>query len=171
MIRPANNTMPVDPETLRNVMRRWAAGVTIVSSAGDGLQHGMTVTSFTSISLDPPLVLVSLEKSTRTHSLVMRAGFFAVSLLRRGQEHISNRFGGWETEYTNRFEGLATRTESTGAPILSDCMAYLDCNVVAAHDAGNHTLFIGEVLRAENLDRGEPLIYFNRKYRCLSDPV
>src|SRR5688572_24241270 len=123
--------MPVDPETLRRVMRRWAAGVTIVSSADEQLRHGMTVTSFTSISLEPPLVLVSLEKSTRTHSLVERAGCFAVSLLREGQEFISNRFGGWETEYTNRFEGLETRTELSGAPILSDCMAFVDCRVVA----------------------------------------
>ncbi len=160
--------MAVEPETLRRVMRSWATGISIVSSADEQLRHGMTVTSFTSVSLDPPLVLVSLERSTRTHGLVKRSGIFAVTLLREGQQSVSHRFGGWETEHTNRYDGLSTRTEVTGSPILRDCLAYLDCRVVSDYDAGNHTVFIGEVLKAESTDGADPLLYFDRSYRQLA---
>ena len=159
--------MPVHPETLRRVMRHWTTGVTIVCAAHNGHRHGMTVTSFTSISLEPPLVLVSLEHGTRTLELVKQAGTFSVCLLQQGQEGISDRFGGRETEDTDRFAGLDTDVELTGAPILKDCMAYLDCRVVGQHEAGNHTLIIGEVLEAAGEERGDPLVYFNRNYRRL----
>ncbi|MBI4772331.1 MAG: flavin reductase family protein [Chloroflexi bacterium] len=161
--------MPVDPETLRSMMRSWATGVTIVASAHNGQQHGMTVSSFTSVSLEPPLVLVSLEKITRTHGLVEQAGRYSVCVLHQGQQAISDRFGGRDTEHSDRFEGLAVRPGLTGMPILGDALAYLECTVVAAHDAGTHTLFIGEVQAAAGPDGGEPLLYFDRNYRRLAN--
>jgi flavin reductase (DIM6/NTAB) family NADH-FMN oxidoreductase RutF len=83
-----------DPESMRRAMRHWVAGVTVVTSIGQGIQHGMTVSSFTSISLIPPMILVSLERATRTYELVTQSGIFGVSILRLEQQLISERFAG-----------------------------------------------------------------------------
>jgi flavin reductase (DIM6/NTAB) family NADH-FMN oxidoreductase RutF len=157
----------VDPETLRHAMRRWGSGVTIVSSLAAGVQHGMTVSSFTSVSLTPPLVLVSLEQATRTYRLVKQSGIFGVCILADHQQEISDRFAGRQTEDTDRFEGLETFTLNTGAPFLTGSLACLDCRVVTSFEAGNHTLFIGEVLAVKIGKAAHPLLYFNRSYRRL----
>ena len=169
--------MPVDPEMLRAVMRHWPTGVTIMSTRDGEVTHGMTVNSFTSVSLEPALVLVCIEQNVRTHAMVVRSGVFGLSLLRVGQEWISNRFAGRDTENTNRFEGLETLTAVTGAPLLAENMGYLDCQVVASHPAGNHTIFVAEVVAAHpgpldpaappEHDGAAPLLYFNRDYHRL----
>ena len=163
-------------------MRHWPTGVTILTSRINEYAHGMTVNSFASVALDPPLVLASIENNVRTHALILRSGCFALSFLREGQEWISDRFAGRDTENADRFEGLATYSAVTGAPILAENIGHLDCRVVASHPAGNHTIFIGEVVDAgagtagpvvgdeaapaEAVER--PLIYFNRGYRRLA---
>ncbi len=159
-----------DPDALRDALRFWTTGVTIVAARHEGVAHGMTVNSFTSLSLDPPLISVSLEKITRTHHLVSAAGEFSVSILSQSQRDLSDRFAGRENEQTDRFEGLETVNIETGSPILTQGLAFFDCRVSASHDAGTHTLFIGEVLAAGLLSddgKGEPLVYFNRGYRQL----
>ncbi|MCC7359964.1 MAG: flavin reductase [Anaerolineales bacterium] len=174
--------MPTDPDTLRAVMRHWPTGVTILTSRSHDYAHGMTVNSFASVALDPPLVLASIENNVRTHALILHSGCFALSFLREGQEWISDRFAGRDTENTDRFEGLALYSTVTGAPILAENIGHLDCRVVASHPAGNHTIFIGEVVDAgvgtvgpvfgdddTPADTGErPLIYYNRGYRRLA---
>lgn len=160
--------MPLDPEALRAVMRHWTTGITIVSVRDGAHVHGMTVNSFISVSLEPPLVMVSIEQSVRTHQFIQNTRVFTISILREGQQAISNRFAGRETEQGNRFEGLATFTAVTGAPILADNFGYLDCAVIAAHPAGNHTLFIAEVVAAQATPTGKPLIYFDRDYHALA---
>ena len=171
----------VDPETLRTVMRRWATGVAILTSRYNEFAHGMTVNSFSSVALEPPLVLASIEKNVRTHSLIHISGVFAMTFLREGQEWISDRFAGRDTENNDRFEGLATYTAVTGAPILADNLGHLDCRLVAAHPFGTHTVFIAEVVHAgagtagpvlgdttpPNVAPAKPLLYFNRGYRHL----
>jgi flavin reductase (DIM6/NTAB) family NADH-FMN oxidoreductase RutF len=167
--------MPIDPELLRLVMRHWPTGVSILASRDETASHGMTVNSFTSVSLEPPLVLASIEHGVRTHDLVEASGVFAISFLCEGQQWISDRFAGRETEAGDRFEGLPTITAATGAPILAENLGYLDCRVVAAHPAGNHTIFIAEVVAANTGaahvtertgdDGVRPLLYFNRDYR------
>jgi flavin reductase (DIM6/NTAB) family NADH-FMN oxidoreductase RutF len=152
---------------MREAMRQWATGVTVVSSTYDGLQHGMTVSSFTSISLDPPLVLVSLAKEARTHDLVLRSNIFGITLLNQAQDEISDRFAGRTTENQDRFAGLDTFTLYTGVPFLSGGLSFLDCTVVASHDVGDNTLFIGEVIAVQVTQAGDPLIYYNRSYRRL----
>lgn len=159
-----------DPDSLRDALRFWTTGVTIVGAAHEGVSHGMTVNSFTSLSLNPPLVSVSLEKVTRTHQFVSAAGAFSVTILSVEQRAISDRFAGRESDQSNRFEGVSTLTLETGSPILSAGLAFFDCRVATSHDAGTHTLFIGEVLVAGLLsegENGEPLTYFNRGYRKL----
>lgn len=151
-------------------MRQWTTGVTIVSVKYKGHRHGMTVSSFTSVSLTPPLVLVSLEQVTNTHKLVKAAGTFGVSILNQSQREISDRFAGRLTELTDRFTGLETFTLVTGSPLLATgALAWLDCRVVATYEAGNHTVFIGEVLAVKTGNSGKPLIYFDRDYRSLDE--
>jgi flavin reductase (DIM6/NTAB) family NADH-FMN oxidoreductase RutF len=159
-----------DPDGLRDALRFWTTGVTIVAAAHDGNRHGMTVNSFTSLSLNPPLVSVSLEKVTRTHQLVESAGKFAVSILAEDQRSVSDRFAGRETDAGDRFTDLDTWSLVGGSPILRDALAYFDCEVTASHDAGTHTLFIGKVLACgQQGDRNkDPLVYYNRGYRDIN---
>jgi flavin reductase (DIM6/NTAB) family NADH-FMN oxidoreductase RutF len=173
--------MTIDPDNLRAVMRHWPTGVMILTSRYEDFTHGMTVNSFSSVALDPPLVLASIEDNVRTHALIQKSGCFALSFLREGQEWISDRFAGRDTENADRFEGLATYTAVTGAPILADNIGHMDCRLVAAHAAGNHTIFIAEVVHASvgtagpvqgddtppNTAPAKPLLYFNRGYRRL----
>ncbi len=156
-------------DALRDALRFWTTGVTIVAARHAGVAHGMTVNSFTSLSLDPPLVSVSLEKATRTHQLVKDAGTFAVTILSQRQLALSDRFAGRDSEQSDRFDGLETFSLETGNPILSEGLAFFDCKVSASHDAGTHTVFIGEVLVCgQHTENGEPpLVYFNRAYRKL----
>ena len=165
---------------LRAVMRHWPTGVAVLTSRHGGLTHGMTVNSFTSISLEPPLVLACIERIVRTHALVDQSGVFAISFLREGQAWISDRFAGRDTEHSDRFEGLATYTAVTGAPILADNLGHLDCVVTAGHEAGDHTIFVAEVVSAavgsawagagsDGHMHGSvgPLLYFDRSYHRL----
>lgn len=161
-----------DPAQLRDVLRFWTTGVTIVSAVHQGTRHGMTVNSFTSLSLEPPLVSISLEKVTRTHELVRQAGRFGVSILSAGQNELSNRFAGRENDHTDRFEDVSTFTLESGSPLLQEAIAYFDCRVAVTHDAGTHTIFISEVLAAgtpPDAAERKPLVYFNRAYRKLTE--
>lgn len=175
MKKESTHTKPrlLDEQSLRDTLRFWASGVTVVSVAHQGLQHGMTVNSFTSLSLDPPLVLVSLERGTRTHDLVDQAGVYAVTLLEQGQKILSERFAGRESEESDRFLNVATFTEESGSPILKEGMSFFDCRVHSSHAVGSHTIFVGEVLVTGLLPAAQseqaPLIYYNRNYRRLAN--
>lgn len=170
MMAKRQESTPVEGDDLREAMRFWATGVTVVTSAADGARHGMTVSSFTSLSLAPPLVMVSLEKTTRTHELVMASNAFGVTVLTQAQRDISNRFAGRETEEGDRFEGLATFELTSGSPFLAGGQAFFDCRVAVCHDAGTHTVVIGEVVAVrvgEGAEGEPPLLYYNRDYRKL----
>jgi flavin reductase (DIM6/NTAB) family NADH-FMN oxidoreductase RutF len=155
-------------EMLRQTMRRWVTGVSIVTSQYDGKRHGMTVNSFTSISLDPPLVTVTLADNTRTHALVRTAGIFGVTILAAEQEHLSDVFAGKVADGGERFAGVEVFTLDGRIPLLSGGLAALVCRLVAEHPSGHSTLFIGEVTAAWQRDDGTPLIYMNRKYHRLA---
>jgi flavin reductase (DIM6/NTAB) family NADH-FMN oxidoreductase RutF len=167
--------MAVDSEELRRVMRQWATGVTVVAAQYKDVRHGMTVNAFTSVTLTPPLVLVSLERITRTRNLVEKAGHFGVSILDASQQNISEQFAGNLEEYEDRFTNVPTFTLESGAPFIVGGIAFLDCRVTAQHEVGTHTLFIGEVLDVRNeiesqsseQVEGQPLIYYQRAYRRL----
>ncbi|HEX9597463.1 MAG TPA: flavin reductase family protein [Anaerolineales bacterium] len=157
-----------DPDNLRAALRFWTTGITIVAASHADVMHGMTVNSFTSLSLVPPLVSISLEKVTRTYQLVVSSGVFAATILSEDQRSLSDRFAGLDSEQSNRFEGLETFTLGTGSPILSQGLAFFDCRVLSLHDAGTHTVFISEVAAcgrfSDSADQ-QPLVYFNRGYR------
>jgi len=149
-------------------MRHWASSVAIVTVNHAGEQHGMTVSSFTSIAAEPPLVLVSLQTSSRTHDLVSKAGHFGVTILTEDQQAISERFAGRVADDDDRFVGLATETLVTGAPFLTGGLACLDCRVVGTYPSGTNTVFFGEVLATRTRNAGKPLLYFDRAYRRMS---
>ena len=150
-------------------MRKWPTGVTIVTVSHQGIRHGMTVSSFTLLSLDPPRVLISLDRGSRTHHLLVEAGHFGVTFLSNLQQAISERFARRETENGDRFAGLETHTLISGAPLLAAGLGYLDCRVVNTFESGTNNLFIGEVLAARSGEGQLPLIYFDRQYRQLQE--
>lgn len=165
--------MSVAPATLREVMRMWATGVTVVTTAYGDERAGMTVSSFTSVSLEPPLILVSLHKNTRTAQLVEQSGKFAVSVLRSDQAHLSKQFAGFNDDAlpagADRFYNVALTTAVTDVPILADAIMWLDCTVHDVYDGYTHHIVLGEVQAAFRCeDEVAPLVYFNRKYHALS---
>lgn len=156
--------MSLDSEKLRRAMRAWTTGVAIVTSIYEDQQYGMTINSFTSVSLEPPLICVTLKRLTHTHDLVVKSGMFSVTILTSVQKELSDRFAGKMPDITDRFEGLQTETVSLDSPVFKDGMAYFDCNVVSSMPVGENTLFIAEVVDARGEGEGEPLVYHNREY-------
>ena len=160
---------PIDSDDLRKAMRMWTSGVTVVTASFENERHGMTVSSFTSISLSPPRILVSLEMGTRTLQLARDSGYIGVTILQSAQREISERFAGRIPEIKDRFEGLEVYTLVSGAPLLSDGLAGFDCRVVSTMEVGDRTLFIADVMSTKIGARGMPLIYHDRDYRRICD--
>jgi flavin reductase (DIM6/NTAB) family NADH-FMN oxidoreductase RutF len=156
--------MPFDRSELRRVMSHFATGVTVVTTHdGQGRCYGLTANAVCSVSLDPPLILVCVDKRAESHPAFELSQAFVVNILGEGQEELSRRFA---VSGGEKFVGLACRNGGTGAPILDGALAYVECRVVAAHDAGDHTIYIGEVESAETGD-GHPLLFFRGSYRQL----
>ncbi len=158
----------LDSEEMRSVMRAWSAGIAVVSAVFEGAMHGMTINSFTSISLYPAFVSVSLQKSTRTHDLALKSHMFGVTMLSEDQSELSDLFAGRKPEIEDRFAGLHIDTLITGAPLIVGGLAWLDCRVVQTFDAGMNTLFIAEALAARSFGMDTPLISHNRGYWKIS---
>lgn len=154
----------LDPEQLRRSMRAWTSGVTVVTASHAGEQHGMTVSSFTSIALEPPMIIISLQTGSRTHELVSQANAFAVTILAAGQQDLSDRFAGRAPGTEDRLAGIETEFLSTGAPFIKGGLAYLDCRVTQAISVGANTLFLAEVVAARGNGEGKPLVYHDRQY-------
>lgn len=158
----------VDPAALRSVLGSFATGVTVVTATTPGGPVGMTANSFTPVSLDPPVVLFCAAHSSRTYPHIQRAGAFAVNILSRTQQKVSEAFA--RKEENDRFADLGTQTDVTGAPILSDSMAYLDCLLADRIEHGDHVIVLGEVAAAGVQRRDcEPLLFFRGSYRRPAD--
>jgi flavin reductase (DIM6/NTAB) family NADH-FMN oxidoreductase RutF len=157
--------MPIDKQQFRKTLSHFAAGVTVVTTVGDdGTPSGLTATAFTSVSLQPPLVLVCIDKKAESLSPLQRAGIFAVNFLTAAQEELSQRFA---VSGEDKFGGLNTRSGVTGAPLLAGTLGYVECRTTDVRDAGDHFIFIGQVEAADAGD-GEPLLYFDGAYRTLA---
>jgi flavin reductase (DIM6/NTAB) family NADH-FMN oxidoreductase RutF len=156
-------------DDLRAAMRAWTTGVAIVTVAHQGRQHGMTVSSFTSISLEPPLIVISLSHGSQTHDLIRLAGAFGVTILAASQQGLSERFADKHTRDTDRLAGLQTETFVSGAPFIKGGLAFLDCKVTQTIDAGMNTLFIAQVTVVRGADHDAPLVYHDRAYRRLQE--
>jgi flavin reductase (DIM6/NTAB) family NADH-FMN oxidoreductase RutF len=171
MMKPAMQNTPIttlDPEALRSAMRAWTAGVTVVTAAYENQRHGMTVNSFTSISLDPATITISLQRASRTHALIAKSRAFGLTILSAEQAEISEIFAARAANVEDRFAGLQTETLVTGSPLIAGGLAWMDCRVVQTFEVGMNTLFIAEVLAARGNGEGQPLVYHNRLYWRLS---
>jgi flavin reductase (DIM6/NTAB) family NADH-FMN oxidoreductase RutF len=147
----------------RVIMRRWVSGVVIVTSTFEGHSHGMTVDSFTSVSMVPPMVTFTLANQTRTRALVEKSGWVGVTLLGASQQDLAERFSG-KFAGEDRFAGLQTFTLQRGIPLFSGGMGALEGRVVHAHEMATSTLYIAEVLSMVKAEDVEPLVFFNRGY-------
>lgn len=152
----------VDPLSFRDVMSRFATGVTVVTVRGRSGPTGLTVNSLTSVSLDPPLVLVCLGAGSATHGEILREGAFAVNILNADQRALADTFAVGHRE--ERFEGLDFRVEATGSPVFSAALAWLDCELWSTHEAGDHTIVVGEVRAAGAGADAEALLFFRGRY-------
>lgn len=159
--------MSISKESYRMVMGRFATGVAIVTCKNDEEVNGTTANALTSVSLDPPLLLFCADNKSRTKEMISASGAFAVNILNVDQQEISNLFAQPGREKAKLLAELPTQTEVTASPILESCLAYLDCRVVASYEAGDHTIFVGEVKKSETISDRPPLIYYDGRYAKL----
>lgn len=157
--------MSVKAAEFRRLLGHWATGVSVVTAQPPAeAPCGLTVNAFCSLSLEPPLVLVCIEKGADSHDCIERAGKFCVNVLAAEQERLARRFAGVDS--ASKFDGIAFHRERTGAPVLAAALAWIECEVRARHDGGDHTIFIGEVI-AGDARQGAPIIYYRGGYgRC-----
>jgi len=154
-----------DPRTLRDALGCFATGVTVVTCLKpDGTPAGLTVNSFTSVSLSPPLLLVCLDKSANSAPALIAASHFAVNVLQTGQQPASIRFS---TRDEDRFGATAWACGEAGAPILGESLGVFECERHAVHDGGDHHMLIGQVIKASFDASLDPLLYFRGRYRRL----
>ena len=153
----------IDRFEFRRVMGHFASGVTVVTTRlPDGKPCGLTANAVCSVSIDPVLLLVCVERGADSHDCIRDAGFFAVNVLPdEGGESLSRRFATWEVD--DKFRGVAYREERTGAPVLEDALAWIDCRVAEALPGGDHTIFLGAV-QAADAREGTPLVYYRGGY-------
>ncbi len=159
--------MSVEAKQFKNALKLWASGVTVVTTQGrDNQPRGMTATAFSSVSLDPPQILVCLNQVTDTGAALLESRRFAVNILNSAQEDVSNQFAGSTTQ-EQRFASIAWQAGDNGAPILSEALAVLECRVVQQVQAGSHWVIIGEV-DSVVCREGDPLLYYHSAYRTVA---
>jgi flavin reductase (NADH) len=152
-------------DELRGLMRLWPHGVSVLTVDHDGDRMGVTISSLVSLSLEPPLIGISVGKQASIYELLRQAGAFAISLLGSGQEDIARRFAaGWPPIV--HWEGVATR-EGEVAPLIEGALGWLEARTRAEHDVGDHTFFVADVLLAEQGPSTSSLVYRDREYHGL----
>ena len=159
----------LDKQALRQAMGQFATGITVVTTHLNGKNYGFTANSFTSVSLDPPLVLFCLNKTSEGCQEFLDSGCFAINILAHNQTEISNRFANSSLEPHQRFENLDTEQGKTGSPLLKNTMGWFDCQLKTHYDGGDHWIFIGEVVDIFRSEEDKPLLYFAGKYRLLEE--
>ena len=166
-------TVPVSEEQrawLRSMMGRFATGVTVVAARHGPLLAGMTANAIATISMDPPLLMASINTRSETHQAINESHAFAVSVLSPEQQTVAECFAQPTTaSKLRRFCDAPWHEAETGSPVLDGSIAYFDCRLVERHAGGDHTLFIGEIVAAGFEEDGEPLIYFASGYRRLHE--
>lgn len=161
--------MALDPEDFKAVMGQWPSGVTVVTTEDDEGRTGMTASSFSSVSLDPPLISICVARHLPTHERLTRAGKFAVNILSKDQIDDGLRFAGMLKDVTDRFEGIEVHTAATGCPLLTGTLGWVDCTIWAQHDGGDHTIFVGQVQAAGVDTTAAPLLYHSRSWGQFAD--
>jgi flavin reductase (DIM6/NTAB) family NADH-FMN oxidoreductase RutF len=158
--------MPIEKNQLRQVMGHFVTGVTIITTfTKAGQIQGLTANAFTSVSLEPPLLLISVDKKAESWPAFEESRVFTVNILANDQEALSRKFA---VSGGNKFEGVAYRIGANGAPILDGTLAYIECTLYAAYDGGDHSIYLGEIQQAE-ITEGKPLVFYRGGYRALGD--
>jgi len=167
-----STTMTLNPAEFRKAMGAFATGVTIITVDLDGEVHGMTANAFTSVSLDPMLVLVCVDHSTRTHAHLHSKKRFGINVLGEDHKAISEYYARQERSHEHAEVEAGARFDRTshGTPMLHGALAYLECRLQSAQEAGDHTIFIAEVEDVV-LREGDPLLFFRGKYRKVGEEV
>lgn len=162
--------MAVDAATFRRIFGNFATGVTVVTTEVDGRLHGLTANSLTSVSLDPMLLLVCVDKAAHAHAEMTRCSSFGVNILAAGQRDVSNLFAKSGEAQVGSLRGAPFHEGETGCPLLDGALAHFECLPHAAIDAGDHTVFLGRVVAGGiHSDEAEPLLYFRGAYRSLRE--
>lgn len=158
--------MAVDQQEFRQVMGHFATGVTVITTHdGKGNLFGLTANAVSSVSLDPPLILCCIGRSSESHSAFAASGVFSVHILSHAQEALSRRFA---KSGEDKFVGVAFGTGASGCPILEGSLAHLECEIRHSFEAGDHTIFVGEPIGISMDQETDPLLYFRGGYRNLS---
>jgi flavin reductase (DIM6/NTAB) family NADH-FMN oxidoreductase RutF len=156
----------ISPDEFRRILGHFASGVTVITVCdGDGRPTGLTASAFTSVSLEPPLILVCVDHKAQSYPALAAGKRFAVNILNLEQEAVSRRFA--TTKIDNKFEGVPFTLSPLGLPLLDNALAQLECETVNVHVAGDHTIFVGRVERS-SANSGLPLVYYRGKYDRLS---
>jgi flavin reductase (DIM6/NTAB) family NADH-FMN oxidoreductase RutF len=153
-----------DPQELRRILGHFATGVTVITTRDkDGAPSGLTANAFTSLSLNPPLVVVCVDKTAQCYGCFDQSKVFAVNVLSEDQEEVSRRFA---TKNSAKFAGLEWREGSNGAALIEGAIGHIECKIVQSHDGGDHTIMVGEVVSA-TASGDRPLLFFKGKYQRL----
>lgn len=155
---------PLTPQAFRDVIGHFASGVTVITTSLDGIPHGTTASAITSLSLEPPMMLVCMNRSSATGQAMMRSGGFAVNILGEGDDELARRFAG---KGDDKFAGVSVDRGEHGQPLLLDALAQLVCRVTQQVEAGTHIVFFAEVHEA-TARPGEPLAYYRGKFGRLA---
>lgn len=163
--------MPLDPVQFRRVMGTFATGVTVITMPTEAGVWGMTANSVTSLSLEPTLILVCIDKETRTHQHMLDSGVWAVNILAAEQETVARVYAMKDYNVERMMGDTPYHRGVTGAPIIDGCLSYLDCRTWATYEGGDHTIFLGEVQDAA-VPGGDsrPLLFFRGRYARLAEP-
>jgi flavin reductase (DIM6/NTAB) family NADH-FMN oxidoreductase RutF len=156
--------MAIDPDSFRRTLAQFGSGVTVVTTRGDEGPMGLTVTAFCSVSLEPPLVLISLDARSEANGGLRSSRVFAVSILAEGQADVSRQFARGGPE---KFARVELEAGENGLPLVTGALAHLECTVVSAHAEGDHVIYVGEVQRSA-VRPGRPLLYQRGGYRHLA---
>jgi flavin reductase (DIM6/NTAB) family NADH-FMN oxidoreductase RutF len=157
----------IDPAAFRTAMSRFASGITIMSTLQGGVAHAMTANAFTSVSLDPALVLVCVDKGVRMHAAVLECWYWAVSVLAAGHRPVAERFAKSGRDLHSQFDGVETVPgRKTGCPLIAGALSWLECRTWATYDGGDHTILVGEVLSVGTGESTDPaaLGYYSGHY-------
>ncbi len=162
-----SQTASFDHHEYRRTLGSFPTGVAIMTTRdGDGEPAGLTCNSFSSVSLDPPLVLWSLRKASKSIDIFREAKSFAINVLAEDQDHLSQRFA--TSSILKKFEDVSWSTGYSALPLIDDCVARFHCDVSAQHDAGDHIIFLGQVVKYEMVREGVPLVFYKGAYAMLT---
>jgi 3-hydroxy-9,10-secoandrosta-1,3,5(10)-triene-9,17-dione monooxygenase reductase component len=156
--------MAITKDDFKKAMGHWASGVTVITYSENGIYGGLTASSFTSLSIDPYLVLFSVLKTSQSHEKILKIKEFAINILSAEQEAVSNNFAKPDSDRDTLIHEIGFTHQVTKAPLLKNSLCHLDCNLENVYDGGDHSIFVGRVQYAYTDETKRPLVYFYRKY-------